>query len=200
MEHPVALRDESVNDLLAALRRRARSGTRDGGGVMGGRPYSRGGPTIKRCVRCAAEFIVGGAGRSGHKRKFCTYSCFMTHSWANGRQRWIKSSIAPVEKPSVIDIAWAAGIFEGEGSISGSIGLGVHVVQKDRWLLDRFARLFGGSVSRRASENPRSGQPLEVHHWRLSGVRAHGFALTVFSFLSPRRRAQVRRAFVAVGL
>lgn len=52
-----------------------------------------------------------------------------------------------------MSIAWAAGIFEGEGWCGTVGGLKrrsttlVEVRQKDLWLLERFKSLFGGSIS-----------------------------------------------------
>jgi hypothetical protein len=76
------------------------------------------------------------------------------------------------------DIAWAAGVFEGEGSINRH---NLRVAQKDHWLLVKLQALFGGSVYPRAA----------CSEWHLSGSRARGFALTIFSFMSPRRKAQL---------
>lgn len=94
---------------------------------------------------------------------------------------------------STADIAWAAGIFEGEGSIvrtkngPNSTIERIIVPQKDTWILHKLHSLFGGSV-----DGPYPSRPISM--WRLNGARARGFAQTVFSFLSPRRRAQVRKA------
>lgn len=103
--------------------------------------------------------------------------------------------LAPTEQPTLQDIAWAAGIFEGEGhafrkhSDRGATGLAV-VTQKDPWILERLRALFGGSVY-----TYRQGtRGYAMSYWKLSGARGRGFLLTVFAFLSPRRRVQVRRA------
>lgn len=97
--------------------------------------------------------------------------------------------------PSLIDIAWAAGIYEGEGctTMYGSRQVGratIQVAQKDPWILDRLVELFGGSVYK-----PAPSQRSECHTWRITGSRGAGFAQTIFTFLSPRRRAQMRRKF-----
>jgi hypothetical protein len=78
------------------------------------------------------------------------------------------------------DIAWAAGIYEGEGCFAGSSSTSrfVHVVQKDPWLCYKLKSLFGGSV------HIYNG----YHKWMLCGDGARGFLLTIFTFLSPRRR------------
>lgn len=80
---------------------------------------------------------------------------------------------------TIKDIAWAAGIYEGEGTFSG--GHNVRVVQKDSWLIYELHKLFGGTIS----------QYNGYHYWSLSGEKCRGFLLTIFTFLSPRRRDQI---------
>ena len=100
----------------------------------------------------------------------------------------------------MLDLAWAAGIYEGEGTASYNLVADkrnspprgtqrVVVYQKDPWLILRFRELFGGAIGK-ARTTPRC----ELWYWRVYGVRARGFLLTVFSFLSPRRKAQARAA------
>lgn len=89
--------------------------------------------------------------------------------------------------PSVNDLAWAAGFMEGEASFSTPAGASVIVAeQKSREPLDRLVWMFGGRISRR-----KRGE----YQWRVSGPRARGIMLTVYVWLSERRRAQVDRAF-----
>lgn len=103
--------------------------------------------------------------------------------------------LAPSERPTMKDIAWAAGIFEGEGHAfvhrtrRGATGQ-IVVTQKDRWILDRLKALFGGSVY----VYTQGARDYTMSYWKLSGARGRGFLLTVFTWLSPRRRAQVRLA------
>lgn len=99
---------------------------------------------------------------------------------SRGRSR----SDAAIISPTPLDLAWASGIFEGEGSAVADKTQRVTVPQKDRWLCDRFKRFFGGSVVARRN----------LHEWRAYGARARGFLMTIYKFLSPRRKAQVRRA------
>lgn len=101
-----------------------------------------------------------------------------------------------IEHPTNLDIAWAAGIFEGEGWCGRTVrykngtgtGTRLSVGQKDRWLLDRLQALFGGTIS---VNHQRFG---EFWYWRLSGPRCRGFLMTIYKFLSPRRKAQARNA------
>lgn len=94
--------------------------------------------------------------------------------------------------PSTVDLAWAAGLYEGDGSTyrcyssTGSTEA-VEVSQKDPWVLRRLQALFGGSVCQSKWAGP---QRQELYRWRVYGARARGFLLTVHALLSPRRQAQ----------
>lgn len=90
-------------------------------------------------------------------------------------------------KPSITDIAWAAGVYEGEGSCCKNSGSGqLSVGQKDPWVVFRLQELFGGST--RESTTP-AGLPFYV--WYVGGARGRGFAMTAWRFLSPRRKQQI---------
>ena len=96
--------------------------------------------------------------------------------------------------PTMLDIAWAAGIYEGEGHCRCDHGaIRVIVVQKDPWLLHRLASKFGGTVGDyRQTRNV-------CCEWKIYGPRAKGFLMTIFSFLSPRRRGQIVAALEQHG-
>lgn len=95
----------------------------------------------------------------------------------------VNSYLAPTKHPTMLDIAWAAGIVEGEGCFSSSSGtIRISVCQKDKYILSKLKDLFGGNLSYNKYSNCNS--------WYLTGIRARGFIYTVFSFLSPRRREQ----------
>jgi hypothetical protein len=96
------------------------------------------------------------------------------------------------------DIAWAAGFYEGEGSVSAPTAKDrtqrVQITQKTRWSLDKMVQLFGGKVYFYSypATNTRPGR--EYFHYSLHGPAARGFLMTIFSFLSPRRREQITKA------
>jgi len=102
---------------------------------------------------------------------------------------------------SAIDLAWAAGFLEGEGTFAfgrrlkadrpewGSAQVAACQVQREP--LDRLQSLFDGS------------DPAEYHwlgpsknksawFWRVYGPRAVGIMMTLYHFMSPRRREQIR--------
>lgn len=104
---------------------------------------------------------------------------------------------------TTVEIAWAAGIWEGEGSCwptgrtrprhGRSTTAHASVTQRDpeRWVLERFRYLFGGSIHIEKAADPES-----CFRWRITGARARGFLMTVYALLSPWRRQQVRAALL----
>lgn len=90
-------------------------------------------------------------------------------------------ALSPRWIPISLDIAWAAGIYEGEGTCMNPSR--ISVTQKDPWLLHRLQALFGGRVST---------QGVGKFAWNVSGKRARGFVDKIVPFLSPRRKEQLR--------
>ena len=88
------------------------------------------------------------------------------------------------------DLAWTAGFLDGEGSFLWAGSLRVVATQVDRWALDRLAMLYGGSVC--WCPRPSSGHG--IHQWSLSGRRAGGLMLTLYTMMSLKRRLQIRTA------
>lgn len=89
--------------------------------------------------------------------------------------------------PSSQEIAWAAGIIEGEGSftVSSENWVRVMVSQKDPEILFRLQEILGGTVSLRHV----GGTP----KWQCHGARARGVTMTIYKFLSQRRKTQARK-------
>lgn len=87
--------------------------------------------------------------------------------------------------PTLNQIAWAAGVFEGEGSAcwAGTTPQ-VRVTQKGIWLLERFQELFGGAIYKTHKN---------CHCWQVNGSRARGFILTIYTYMSPRRKEQLKK-------
>lgn len=107
--------------------------------------------------------------------------------------------LAATKSPTNLEIAWAAGLYEGEGTAVSTAGryhngTAASVSQKDQWVLYRLQELFGGSVRQHPEHTFPSQHRAAISTWRLSGQRAHGFLMTIFPFLSPRRKAQILRA------
>lgn len=97
-----------------------------------------------------------------------------------------------IKSPNLIDIGFAAGFFEGEGSISLQQGLQVKIGQNDREVLDKIRDYFGGKVY-----GPYKGPTGNEHYYlTISKERAIGFLLTIFTLLSRSRREQIKGALI----
>jgi hypothetical protein len=132
---------------------------------------------------CGTEVRKGKIWRQGHFKRSTElrlrYSRLMMGRMKKGLER--------VTPPSLIEIAWAAGIYEGEGSCLRAKKLGggcqAQVSQKDGEITLRLRDLFGGSVC--------TGR---LRSWHVSGARARGFLLTIYRFMSERRKRQIEHA------
>lgn len=131
------------------------------------------------------------------KRKISQAQKGIAKPWNIGK---MKPGLEATKSPTAFDIVWAAGLYEGEGTCtrSGSnkkfprgFTTQASISQKDKWVLERCRELFGGSISTRGSSGIKQG---EISTWRVSGPRARGFLMTIYKFLSPRRKEQVRLA------
>lgn len=88
----------------------------------------------------------------------------------------------------VSSIAWAAGFLEGEGSFIMSRKTGdsltVSAPQKDREPLDKLQSIFGGKIN-----GPYKNLP--CLNWTVHGSAAAGIMMTVYPFMSLRRRNKI---------
>lgn len=103
-----------------------------------------------------------------------------------------RQGLDPIKTPTALDIAWAAGIYEGEGSCvkSGVKGASftVLITQKDPELLYRMRDMFGGGIRQ---YNVGKGKRFMCHHWTLCGDKARVFLASIYSYLTARRKAQI---------
>lgn len=97
-----------------------------------------------------------------------------------------KPELDATKVPTEIDIAWAAGIYEGEGHCRlcghGKRSFAAAVVQKDPELLYRLRDWFGGSVNS-------NGAWCNV--WDICGDRARVFIALIYKFMTARRKMQI---------
>lgn len=85
--------------------------------------------------------------------------------------------------------AWAAGLFEGEGSFgSRRSSFIVKVCQADREVLDRLLAAYGGSICVDGKRRDPGHAP--IFQWFLFGAAAERFAATIEPHLSARRLAR----------
>ena len=95
----------------------------------------------------------------------------------------------------LVEIAWIAGLLEGEGSflnVSGR-GLEIHVQMTDKDIVERAARTLG---SNRLYEYQPNGNRKHVYSTRVSGYRAAAWMLTVYSFMGERRKEAIHQTII----
>jgi hypothetical protein len=106
-----------------------------------------------------------------------------------------RQGLDAVRRPTAIEIAWAAGIYEGEGSCitnhsdKGYASFVVSVNQKDPELLYRMREMFGGSI--KLCNRKFNGVIRPIYHWKICGDRARAFIFTIYPFLTARRKEQI---------
>jgi len=102
-----------------------------------------------------------------------------------------RPDLEPTTTPSPIDIAWAAGFYEGEGSCCGykKRSITAHACQKNPEPLHRLRALFGGSVNEYA--NPGTTKTGTIFNWVVAGDKARIFLALIYPFLTVKRKSQV---------
>lgn len=100
--------------------------------------------------------------------------------------------------PTLMNLAWAAGFLEGEGWFGKSKpnsfgGEGIRVNQVNKEPVEKLQSFFGGSLSRykHSCKQPNAN---DFWVWSVSGSRARGIMLTLFSFFSLKRKIQILAA------
>ncbi len=108
------------------------------------------------------------------------------------RSFWLRANrqdLNATKVPTALDIAWSAGVYEGEGHVRlcgiKKRGLALAVSQKDPEILYRLRDWFGGSISLPGAVNP-------CHHWNACGDNARVFLSLVYQYLSERRKLQAQ--------
>jgi hypothetical protein len=97
----------------------------------------------------------------------------------------------PTVVPTIAEVAWAAGFYEGEGTVQAHRHTYTpSAVQKTLWPLLKLKKLFRGSVYE--YENT-------CAVWRIHGEYARDFAKAIYPFLSPRRKTQLVAAGFKAG-
>jgi hypothetical protein len=109
--------------------------------------------------------------------------------WVRGN----KPELDATKVPTAIDIAWSAGIYEGEGCCRlcgggiGKRGFMVSVGQKDPELLYRLRDWFGGSIRDQ-------GPKYDFRIWSIGGDRARIFMALIYGYMTARRKEQIDAA------
>jgi len=84
------------------------------------------------------------------------------------------------------NIAWLAGLIEGEGSFLWAKSPCISVQMTDRDIIARAAALLGAKVC-----GPYENGHKPTWAFRVHGSRAVGWMLTLFTFMGERRRAKI---------
>ena len=84
---------------------------------------------------------------------------------------------------SLLDIYWAAGFMDGEGSfIKAAHSIGTTASQKDPWPLVKLQGILGGRIFQDGAGYWR---------WHAYGAKAVGIMMTLYPILSPRRQRRI---------
>jgi hypothetical protein len=104
------------------------------------------------------------------------------------RTRPNRPELEATKIPTAIDIAWSAGIYEGEGCCrncgKGKRGFMISVGQKDPELLYRLRDWFGGNIQ---DQSPKH----DFRLWNACGDRARIFIALIYGYMTARRRSQI---------
>lgn len=91
-----------------------------------------------------------------------------------------------------IEIAWLAGLLEGEASFMLKKGNSIIQIQMtDRDVMERIAALLGTKVGDYARKPKGKASYLPVYWIAVHGTRAISWMMTLYSFMGERRRAKI---------
>lgn len=103
----------------------------------------------------------------------------------------LNRAVAPVRQPTDMDVAWIAGLYEGEGTCwgdsKGRIMAGIY--QKDPEILFWCREMFGGNISQNRHKTPDK----ICNIWNLGGDNARAFLQVIYPFMSSRRKMQIEK-------
>src|SRR5262245_32700072 len=88
-----------------------------------------------------------------------------------------------------VDIAWAAGFLEGEGTFQIARAILVSACQIQRQPLERLQELFGGAIRERLTPKGKL-----IHYWQVYSQMAASIMMTIYPLMSPNRQKQIRIA------
>lgn len=117
-------------------------------------------------------------------------------------------SLATRKSLEPCDIAWAAGLFEGEGCISlysqprkvvedyKKLYLSMKMTDKD--IMERFAEIVGGSVRKHHTPSMKKGNHKVQWIWTVFNEEAERVAMLLLPFLGERRTSKFWEVFEEV--
>lgn len=110
--------------------------------------------------------------------------------------------------PSETDIAWAAGLLEGEGSFivravkadGRRRRMSVSIEMSDEDVIERIAAVFGSSTSNVTTVQPRKDGWSRTWSKRWNGAEAEKVMRAVLPYMGERRAAKIRECLAATNL
>ncbi len=89
---------------------------------------------------------------------------------------------------TILDLAWAAGFLEGEGSFGYYGGPRVTAGQVEREPIDRLIRIFGGVATARSTKG---FSEKSIWIWRVNSRRSVEVMMTLYCLMSPKRKNEI---------
>ena len=95
----------------------------------------------------------------------------------------------------ISDLHWIAGFIEGDGSFAmqgkNRSTVNVQINQVQRWPLEKLIELVGGYIGNTTQIGGfANSQP--YYRWAISGYKGAGLMMTIYSLMSPKRKAQIK--------
>jgi len=117
----------------------------------------------------------------------------------------LNPKMAATASPTAVDIGVLAGFLLGEGTFrrkhSHEHGIGTERIsapQGEQEPLLRLKKFFGGTVRLQQNGRPRVKPTWRtangIYIWEVYGPRARGVMMTVYKFMSPQRKQEIKTA------
>lgn len=142
--------------------------------------------------QCNLRFVRGHNYRGVKRGRFSPERLVAYRQARNDRSTVPKAVVTP----TIREIAWAAGFIEGEGgfkALGSAHSTVVNADQVQREPLERLQHYFGGTIyEKKWASMGHARSP--AFRWQICGARARGFMLTIYPFMSPKRKTQLVRS------
>lgn len=149
----------------------------------------------KNCEKCGTEFIVGGHGNKPRHTRFCSQLCSVQGRWVD------KEGHEPVRQMSPEEVAWLAGVFDGEGTVRWPrrrkvTTVALSMTNTSLKLLERLREVSGTGIITDRSHSRRSPLHSPVWVWTCHGQNAKDILRKIEPWLIVKQEA----AHVALGI
>ena len=146
-----------------------------------------------KCLYCNDDFqgvikeLNRGKKEGNNKGKFCSRKCARTYNNYKVSYEEIKYNLTDIE------IAWIAGLLEGEGSFllpppsnPSQVSIGIQMTDKD--ILERLQNYIGGSISKAKKQKEHHKQSYALRIW---GRKAEAIMELVYPYMGARRKERI---------